>query len=89
MGYNRHQYAFTLSTGRRVYWNRITGPAVEHDYWYLAQPSYDELCEIEQYIADNDEWAAEDAAREKYGMAQNELAEMRASVYRLKEALGC
>ena len=41
-----NEYRFSLANGRRVYFNRISGYGVEHDWQYLVVPTAAESVEI-------------------------------------------
>lgn len=54
MNYTHHEKKFQLSTGQDVYWNRISGYAVEVDHTYLCIPTRKQSLEIAQTVACDD-----------------------------------
>ena len=62
-----NEYRFSLTNGRRVYYNRISGYGVEHDGQYLVAPTAAESMEImgkeaeraKRRIDDDDAFATE------------------------------
>ena len=65
-----NEYRFNLASGRRVYFNRISGYGVEHDGQYLVEPTKREALEIAQIVADDDAAFAEECELEKAASVQ-------------------
>ena len=53
-----------------MYFNRISGYGVEHDWQYLVEPTKREALEIAQIVADDDDAFAEECELEKAASVQ-------------------
>ena len=63
--HHKRMYTYTLASGQDVYWNRISGYAVERDHSYLVAPTKKQANEIAQMAADDDLAFREECDREK------------------------
>ena len=66
-----NEYKFSLTNGRRVYFNRISGYGVEHDGQYLVEPTKREALEIAQRVADDDDAFADECKLDKAASVAN------------------
>lgn len=68
--YTHHERKFSLASGEAVYWNRISGYGVEHDFQYLVVPTKKQAAEIAQKVADDDVAFSEECDREKEALPE-------------------